>query len=190
MFAIPMALEIDELLRLWLKDPPPYSAPLSLCALAFIVIEKLTCGHITAVNARGKIAKFHVVRGILRTLVIPFAIIPAYFGWGPVVVTVALPFSVLLVDLGDVFLAYSQVGMSPVLWVNNVVLPIAMLVAVELLVGYVPHFIFPASLGRILLTSIFVFGSMIPFVWFVILSSAEKATIKKYVTSRFWSKPR
>ena len=190
MFVIPMALEIDELLRLWLKEPPPYSAPLSLCALAFIVIEKLTSGHIIAVNASGKIARFQMLRGVLRVLVIPLAIIPAYFGLGPVAATVALPISVLLVDIGDVYLARNRVGMSSILWIKDVVLPIAVLVFLELLIGYVPHFILSASFVRILITSIFVLGSMIPFVWIIVLSDVEKTTIKNYVISRFRHRPR
>lgn len=183
MFAIPMALEIDELLRLWLRNPPPYSAPFSLCALAFIVIEKLTSGHVIAVNASGKIARFQMVRGVLRTLVIPLAVIPAYLGWGPVAVTVALPLSVLLVDIGDVYLAHGRVGMVPFLWIKNVVTPIAILILLEFMVGYIPRLILPASLIRILVTSLFVLGSMIPLVWFIVLSVDEKTTIRNYIVT-------
>ena len=185
MFAIPMALEIDELLHLWLKEPPPYSAPLSLCALAFIVIEKLTSGHIIAVNASGKIAKFQMVRGVLRTLVIPLAIIPAYSGWGPVAATVALPLSVLFVDLGDVYLARSRVGMSSILWIKDVVIPVSLLILLEFLVGYIPHFLLPASFVRIVITAMFVLGSMIPFAWFIVLSNNERMAIKQRLVSHF-----
>lgn len=185
MFAIPMALEIDELLHLWLKEPPPYSESLSLCALAFIVIEKLTSGHIIAVNASGKIAKFQMVRGALRTLVIPLAIIPAYVGWGPVAATVALPLSVLLVDLGDVYLARSRVGMSFHLWIKDVVIPVTLLILLEFLVGYIPHFILPASLVRIVFTSMVVLGSMIPLVWFIVLSANERMAIKQRLVAHF-----
>jgi len=183
-FAIPMALEIDELLILWLKNPPPYSAPLCICALVFIVIEKFTCGHLIAVNASGRIAKFQIVRGLLRTLVIPLSIIPAYAGWGPVGAMLALPVSVFFVDLGDVWLARSRVEMSISRWLNEVVWPIVGLVVLEVALGLSLRFVMPTSLLRMFVTTALVLCTMLPLAWFLVLSSSERFVIKNTVMMR------
>lgn len=185
MFAIPMALEINQILIMWLKDPPPMSAQLCICALMFVVIEKLTCGHITAVNATGKIAKFQTLRGVLRCLVIPFALVPAYLNWGVVAVAAALPLSALIVDGGDVWLARSVVGMGVRYWLFHVVLPLLALVAIALPLGYCPRLWMEASFCRLVLTSLMIFFAMIPLGWCLLLDNAEREFIRQKFVSRF-----
>lgn len=185
MFAIPMALEIDEVLRLWLKTPPPYAAQMCLCTLAFIVIEKFSCGHITAVNASGRIARFQVLRGLLRTFVVPFAVIFAYLGWGPVVATMALPLSVILVDIGDVYMARSRVGMSVRYWVNETVIPIVVVIILAFIAGGAPRFILSASVGRMITTTLTVLATIVFCAYFFILSKSERSALKLLFEERF-----
>ena len=177
MFALPMALEIDEILRLWLQSPPPYASEFCLCMLAFIVIEKFTCGHITAVNASGRIARFQIARGILRTLVIPLAMIPAYCGWGPIAAAIALPLSVLCVDIGDVYLAKDCVGMGVQVWLRDVIWPISVLLVGALLVGSVPRSLLSASCCRIGVTTISVLLFLMPCAWFAVLTKEERVIV-------------
>ena len=184
MFALPMALEIDEILLLWLKTPPPYAAQMCLCTLAFIVIEKFSGGHLIAVNASGQIAKFQIVRGVLRTLVIPLAMIAAYLGWGPVAATLALPLSVIVVDFGDVYMARSRVGMSARYWLNKIVVPMVLMGGLVSVIGFIPQYLLPSSFFRIILTTILVLVTMIPCAWFVVLSKMERVTIRDRVYNR------
>ena len=185
MFAIPMALEIDEVLRLWLKTPPPYASEMCLCTLAFIVIEKFSCGHLTAVNASGRIATFQIVRGLLRTSVIPLAVFIAYIKLGPVAATAALPLSVVVVDLGDVYMARSRVGMSVRHWVRKIVVPILVTSVFVSVIGAVPKYLLPASFLRIVITTILVLGTMFPCAWFVVLSDTERAALRNQIDKRF-----
>lgn len=177
MFALPMALEIDEILRLWLKTPPPCASGFCLCMLAFIVIEKFTCGHITAVNASGRIVAFQVVRGITRTLVLPLAVVLALCGWGPVTAAIALPLSVVLVDIGDVYIARKRVAMSAVLWGRDVIAPISVLIILSYTLGFAPRLFMPPSFVRIIVTTICVMAVLLPCAWFVVFSKKERAEI-------------
>ena len=185
MFALPMALEIDEILLLWLKTPPPYASQMCLCTLAFIVIEKFSCGHITAVNASGRIAKFQTVRGILRTLVIPLAMVAAYLGWGPVAATAALPLSVAIVDIGDVYMARTCVGMGVRYWVKQIVFPIITITILVSGLGVMLQSFFPASLLRVVVTTLVVLGTMLPCAWFVALTEAERSVLRLQMRKRF-----
>jgi len=185
LFAIPMALEINELLRLWLKDPPPYAAPMSICALAFTVIEKLSCGHLMAVNASGRIAKFQIVRGLLRVFVIPLALIPAYCGWGPIAAMLALPVSVIFVDVGDVVLARGRVGMSVRCWLKSVILPVVTMIVMVFVIGWTPQLYCPPSFWRIVLTTFLVIATALPCGWFVVLSRQERCWLQHRICKRY-----
>lgn len=186
MFAIPMALEIDEVLRIWLKTPPPYASQMCLCTLAFIVIEKFSCGHVTAVNATGRIAKFQTVRGVLRTLVIPFAVIAAYLEWGAIAATAALPISVVFVDMGDVYMARNRVGMGVRYWVRKVFVPLCVFTMVVTALGLLPRCFLVPSFCRVVITTLFTLCVMIPCSWFVVFTDAERIILRDGIVKRFF----
>lgn len=179
LFALPMALEIDNLLLVWLKNPPPMSSELCIATLIFIVIEKLSCGHITAVNAMGNVAKFQTVRGLLRTSVVPLALILIWLTNSVAVMIWALPISALIVVIGDVYLARATAQMSVGYWIKQVVLPLIMVVSVALIVGCIPKIFICNPWLRLLSTSLFTFVSMTVFGWFCLLNFSEKMFLMK-----------
>ena len=81
-FAIPLALEIDQVLRLWLKTPPQYSANLCVLALAYAVVDKISWGCCIAVYAAGKMALYQVVIGGVFLFAIPIAFLFFKMGMG------------------------------------------------------------------------------------------------------------
>ena len=128
LFALPMALEIDNLLYVWLRNPPPKASGLCIATLAFIVIEKLSSGHLTAVNAIGKVAKFQIIRGLLRIFVIPLALMLIWLTRNVELMVISLPITALIVVLGDVYLARSISLMSVKYWVRKIVVPMCFVI--------------------------------------------------------------
>ena len=53
-FALPLALEIDEVMRLWLKAPPPCASPICLAILLTMVLERISEGYWMAVLSIGR----------------------------------------------------------------------------------------------------------------------------------------
>ncbi len=179
LFALPMALEIDNLLFVWLKNPPPMASELCIATLIFIVIEKLSCGHITAVNATGKVAKFQTVRGLLRTSVAPLALVLIWLTNSVVVMSIALPISALIVVFGDVYLAQTRAGLSIRYWIKRVVFPIMVIVSITVLVGFVPRFTFLNPWLRLLFTTAISVVVMIFLGWVFLLDLDEKSFVLK-----------
>lgn len=193
MFAIPMALEIDQILVLWLKNPPQMAAPLSICALAFVVLEKLSCGHLTAVNATGKIAKMQMLRGVLRCLVIPIALIPMCLNWDVVAVAVALPVSVIIVDFGDVWMARRMAGMSVRYWILQVVMPLGIIAVISSVFGIVVRHLLPQSFFRVVCTTFITLATMLPLAWAWLFSCEERELVMRGVGAlrkRLWHSKR
>ena len=179
LFALPMALEIDNLLLVWLKNPPPMASELCIATLIFIVIEKLSSGHITAVNATGKVAKFQTVRGLLRTSVAPLALVLIWLTNSVVVMSIALPISALIVVFGDVYLAQTRAGLSSRYWIKRVVFPILVIILITVLIGFVPRFIFLNPWLRLLFTSAISVVVMIFLGWVFLLDLDEKSYVLK-----------
>jgi hypothetical protein len=174
-----MALEIDNLLLVWLKHPPPMASELCIATLIFIVVEKLSSGHITAVNAIGKVAKFQTVRGLLRTSVAPLALVLIWLTHSVVVMSIALPISAFIVVLGDVYLAQTRAGLSIRYWIKRVVFPIMVIVLITVLVGFVPRVIFANPWLRLLFTSAISVVVMLFSGWIFLLTDEERLYVNK-----------
>lgn len=183
LFAVPMALEIDTLLRIWLKDPPPYASEMCLCALAFITIEKLSTGHLTAVNASGRVARFQLFRGLLRVSVIPIALLFYFMQLGVSLTVMALPISAGMVVLCDVWLARTRVGMDVVRWLKEVLCPLMAVGGISLIVGFIPHLSMVSTLGRLFVSTILALVAMLTAAWWIVLSNKERERIARMVLS-------
>ena len=179
LFALPMMLEIDNLLLLWLKDPPPMASELCMATLAFIVIEKLSSGHVTAVNAIGKVARFQMVRGLLRVSVVPMALFLIWLVHSVSVMSVALPLSACAVALGDVYLARTRAGMYVKYWIKRVVVPLLVVALVTALIAIPVGHCFGNPWIRLLVTSLATFIAMMLLSWFLLFDLVERDYILK-----------
>ena len=177
LFSLPMGLEIDEVLRIWLKEPPPLSSGMCLSMLLFISLEKLTIGHVVAINASGNVAKFQAVRGIARSLVIPLALIMILLSRDATFAVLALPISVVIVDVADVLVASEKIGMSVGYWLKNVVIPILIIALISALIGLAPRMFLEASVLRVVFTTLIVVACVVVSSWFFLLSGWERTSL-------------
>ena len=174
LFAIPMVLEIDELLRCWLKVPPPLASEMCVCVLWFIVIEKLSYGQLVAVNAFGKVAGFQLLRGILRVQVIPIAVFFVWMGYDASVVVWALPISACGVVAADVYMGSRIVGLSMKEWAVKVLCPVLLVVLLALLLGNALLHCMEQTFVRMLLTSALEVSFVTMISWGVVLDHSER----------------
>jgi O-antigen/teichoic acid export membrane protein len=73
LFAVPLLIEMDYVLKAWLRIPPDHAAALCRGMLAILLVDKLTIGHMMAVNASGRIAGYQLTLGTINLLSVPLA---------------------------------------------------------------------------------------------------------------------
>lgn len=176
-FALPLALEVDEVLRLWLKHPPAYAAGLCLCVLAMTLVDKTTVGHMLAVNANGRIARYQAVLGTSLILTLPFAWLFVRQGWGIYSVGCAMILTTMLCAWGRVWFARRLVGMSARHWLFHIFLPLAALAALCGAVGFLPRLWMGPSLWRVGVTSGCVEVTLALLAWSVIFDKEERVFV-------------
>ncbi len=174
LFALPLALEIDEVLRLWLKTPPQHTAGFALCVLAMVVIDKTAVGHMLAVNANGKIALYQAVLGTSLILTLPIAWLFIKLGLGAYSAGYAMILTMMFCAWGRVWFARTLVGMSARHWLFHILLPIAFLIAASGVIGLLPRLWLPPSFARVLFTTLLTEAALIPLAWFLILDKGER----------------
>lgn len=162
LFAIPLALEVDEVLHLWLKTPPQYASGLCLCLMIAMVLEKCSLGHTIAVTAKGDISKYCFVHGFIVASVIFVAWCFVGLGGGVYWMGGAIVFTTGLAALADVLIARTLVGMGFRVWIAKVIIPIGVIVLVTVAAGMPSVLFLQKSFVRICVTTLSCLMAFIP----------------------------
>lgn len=81
--SLPIIIEIDQILKLWLKTVPEYSSIFTILVLVIILIDCVSGPLMTAIQATGKIKVYQAVVGSLLTLILPISYILLKKGYSP-----------------------------------------------------------------------------------------------------------
>ena len=176
-FMLPLGLELEEVLRIWLVTPPKFVYGLCLIAFVMTIIDQSAVGHMLAVNACGKIAKYQIFLGGALLLTLPLAWLFCYVGLNVYFVGLALLITMTFCAWGRVWFARGLVGMSAKFWLERVMLPVILLIIVCLAIGIIPRICLPPGLIRIFVTISACELAFVPLAWFVILSDREREYI-------------
>ncbi len=178
-FVLPLVLELPNVLKIWLKEPPEYAAGLCWCILTMHIIDRMAVGHMIAVNATGKIALYQAILGGSLIMTLPIAWLFVHLGWGIYATGWSLILTMIFCALGRVWFARTIAGLSAWYWLKNTFLPLTALFSLTLAVGCLPQFVFKPTFMRIVLTTILceiVLGSLS---WKFLLDEHAKTVLLK-----------
>lgn len=184
-FALPLLLELDGVLALWLRDPPRYASAFAGVYLLVLLVENSTVGQMIAVNASGRIAKYQIYMGIISFSTVPLAFVLVWLGGAPYVAAVAVLLTVAVYSVVRVFMAERIVGLPSGLWLRSVLVPSIALGAFVTAFGAVPRLFMGEGFFRIVVTTAFCELALIPAAWFVTLNEAERAFVSNRARTVF-----
>lgn len=81
---LPIVLEIDQILKIWLKIVPEYAAIFTVLILINTWIDSFSGPLITAVHATGRIKRYQIAVGMLFMLNLPLSYLLFHFGFSAV----------------------------------------------------------------------------------------------------------
>lgn len=97
LLSLPLMVEMNYVLSLWLKTVPDYAVNFCICTLLFNFFSTMSVVIVTVAHAIGKIKRPSMINGTLYLLVIPFSYVAFRNGLSPVFSYV---FNVLAVMIG------------------------------------------------------------------------------------------
>ena len=183
-FSIPLIVEMDMVLKLWLVNPPPFTGQLCSCVLIAFVIEKLGLGHHLAIVSRGKVGLYHAIVGTTFFLSVPIALGLIWIGCGPVSVGYMFVISFLLISIERVILSKSLVGMPIRYFVKHIVVPISLFSVFSYMIARWSTTLMEPCFVRICTTTAISLLVMFIFSWWV-LDKDERGFIRMRVIGRF-----
>lgn len=182
-FALPLGLEMPEVLRLWLKDVPEWTEGICLVMLAVVVVEKFSMGHYIGVNASGHVARFQICRGIACLTAIPFSIGSALIFRHVYAVALSLLVTTCLACCSDVWLARSKIGLSVRYWLFKIIVPLGVVCGIVCTIGYIPRCFMPPSLLRIIVTTAATLVVLLPLSWCLVLNLNEREFVAHRISA-------
>ena len=178
-FAIPMILEVDEVMKLWLKTPPEWAGALCICTLVYSMLNGVVEGHWMSVLAIGKVVAYNIAESLCWFLALPIAYV--FFLGGLDVVGVGLAWIgvVFLSCLVKIYFGRKIAGLSIRYWFGHVFVPFLIVFAASLVAGLAPRLLLDPSLFRIIVTGIAVEFALLPLSWRFVFQEPERAYCKE-----------
>lgn len=188
-FIIPLAAELKEVVRLWLKNPPQYTVGLCWCLMIVLVMDTTTIGHMAAILAKGRIALYQVVLGGFRLMIIPLAWIFVANGFGVYSVGVALAIVMSIHALLRLVFAERLVDMSCRYWVRHIMGPVFAVSLVSFAAALSMRCLMSEGFGRVVITTVVSETLFLPFCWMFVLEKRERDVVLSKVKQVVrWSK--
>jgi len=173
-FLVPLMMEMEYVLRLWLVAPPLYTAPLCRLILCMLLIDRLSTGYMLAINAHGKIAGYQATLGTTLVLTLPLAWLLLHLGCEPPSVGVAFIFTMAGCSFGRVLWARYLLKAPIRRWVTTVVIPCGIVGVLSTVAASLPWYFFESNFSRLVLVT---GGSLVVYsvsTWFIALDQSER----------------
>lgn len=193
MLVIPIILEIDYILTLWLGDGyPAYAASFACLILSVKTIGTLNSPISNVVSATGQIRKIKLFSAIVISSVVLFSILLFKLGLSPVFAYIALLVLTLINQSGCVIIMNQEFPyIAPSEYVKSVILPLLLHIVFVVSLSLSLYYLLPSSLFRLIFIVVAsVFGSALSG-YLIILNRVEKEMIIEYsksFISKLWSK--
>jgi O-antigen/teichoic acid export membrane protein len=152
LFAIPLMVETEYVLKLWLRQPPEYTAMFCRLILTTFLIDRLTSGYMLAVNAHGRIAAYQATLGTSLVMTLPLAWLFLKLDYPSTSVGVAFIITMTFCSLGRVFWVQRLFGMPASKWLT-VFIPCSLVATAATISALLPRCFLSPSFNRLVLTT-------------------------------------
>lgn len=186
---IPICVETEQILSLWLSTVPPYTE--TFVRLSMIATVCSTLGNLlsTAQLATGDVKLFQIVTSCIGLLVFPFSWLAFSLGYSPVsfyIIYILLYFFILLVKAHIIKNKIKE--FSIIQYFNQAILrPICVSVC-TIVVSLPLHFLLPPTFFRLLLVFSLTFITTSFFGFLIGLNHQEKQKVQNIIIERYIKK--
>ena len=180
--AIPISLEIDYILGLWLgADFPEHTAAFTILILACSFFNTLQSSLSGVVHATGKMKKYQLSCSFIRLMSLPVSIILIHYIHMPEVCLISVAFFSSVVFVNSLFIVRQLVGLSIKRYLYQVLFPVLFVLISSVVVLYPLHSFFTEGFTRLFivtLSSIILTGSLS---YFFVFSEGERILVRQFV---------
>lgn len=182
MLSIPIIIELDYILNLWLGDVvPDYTKSFTILVLVNMVICSLNTPVSQVVHATGKMKNYQIATSIVICGILPISWVLLKLGYGPNIVYItSLLMTIVNQIVCNIYLK-KIFTYSIYEYIRKVILPCCMFTVLVPILPFIFMLLFPSSFIRLLtigITSVIISCIV---AYFVVLNQSEKALILNFI---------
>jgi O-antigen/teichoic acid export membrane protein len=182
MWLIPLYMEVEYVLALWLTNVPEYAAAFCRIILLVYAVSNFTIGCGSAVFAKGRIKGYQLTLGTLLALTFPLMWVALKLGASPVVGLWVMLLTACIHSLGRVYWMKRELSVPYSRWVNSVLLRSIYTLLPVLPIALILLHIFPtASFGRLFVITATTVLSTLASCWFIGFDKDEQRFIQSKI---------
>lgn len=177
--SIPLILEIDFILSLWLGDDiPNYTKPFTILVLVNMIIASLNTPVSQVIHATGLIKKYELGTTIVICAILPISWLCLKQGFPPTIVYVVSLIMTIVNQIVSIFLLKNVFPYSLIEYSKTIILPCFIFLILVPIIPYLITYLYETSVLRLCLVCISSIIISCLTAYFLILNMSEKELIK------------
>lgn len=184
--SVPIVLELDYILNLWLDgNVPIYTIPFTVLCLADMLICSLNTPLSYVAQAVGIIKRFNYIRSIVITAIIPLSWLFLYLGADATVVYWVSLVMVIINQPISMWLLHEIYDYSYREYAKKILRPISIISIIIAISTYIPHFLLPQGFIRVLIVVMTDVVISCISAYYIMLEKSERTKIIQVVRNKF-----
>lgn len=183
--AIPFFVECTYILKLWLKNVPPYTEIFCSISVITVLIEEISLPLGTAIGAIGKIKEYNFITSIVLYLSIIMLYLCYKAGLPPYMLVVLGTIVATIQTVYKVFYCYRFCDMPLKLYINDVVFRCCTVVILTFIVALFVRSLMNASFIRLVILCMASFSTSAILFYLIGLSMQERKQVKTMIQDKF-----
>lgn len=183
LLTLPVILEADTILAIWLVETPPCTVIFVRIVLLTVCIEVLAGPMICSQNATGNIKKFQIITGITMLLSLPACYLAFYFGAPPEYLYYLYTLFTLITLFFRVFITCPYIGISIRKYIKDVIYNVIIVSLLSLPIPLLLYYAIRNNYYQLAIVSIVSVLSVSVIVFFIGMKASERV----FVTSKILS---
>ena len=181
-FAIPVIIEMPEILNIWLKgNIPIYTVELSQFIILFSIVAQYSTGLMSSIQAVGKIRNYQITMSLIILLNLPIAYMILKFKFPIYYITISFVVLEIISLITRIIFSKNIVGIKFKDYFKSVLLPTLIIIAISTSIGLIPHFAIENTILRIIMTIVLYCSVFIVLFWYIAIENEQRIYLKTQV---------
>lgn len=181
--SLPLILEMEFILNLWLVDIPQYTKIFCQLVLIYSLVSIVTNLFAQVVRAYGKIRNYQVSTAIVQLLNFPFSFLCLYWGLNPVSTIIVAIFIQIIIGIQRLYFAKKLVNYDILHFIKTDVLAIIYVTISSIFLPFIVTYSFPSTFFRFILTITISSVSIVLFTYSLGLKREERNKMINFISN-------
>ena len=182
MLSMPVVIELDYILRLWLGDVvPDYTVSFTVLMLVIMILSSLNTPLSQVVHATGKMKNYQVGTSIVICAILPVAWIALKMGGDPNMVYLVSLVMTVINQVVCMILLKKIFPYSILEYVKEVILPCSIVTIVATILPVLIYFFMPSSFWRMIIIALVGVGDTALISYYMVLNKYEKNMVNEFI---------